>query len=332
MKHSSKMAALLCCVLLALGVLAGCGSSSSGDSGSYVSPTPSETISQDNAENMARTTLVSTETAQIVGMTSAIPLSRTKLEDGPADEFFTTDLADVGTDGFVELPSYFAGAVIKIRLKTADGRVVNNDFLQGKQLGILGDYDWDNYFTADRPSVVQKQSYATNQTHAQIQTLGEYLVWSYMGPNWIDPQMPDGTPSVSSPSPGATDMLGGVDGNMTYVVEGETKYYDISIYVTTDTDGKPTGATAQGTFTYDQQVMTVTVTFTLDENGSPQSAVITGTSSDGYTLNVTVNSDGTGTGTIINSNGRQVATIDVSSDGNVTVSDNFGNTYTLNYF
>lgn len=275
---------------------------------------------------------------------------KVKAQDAPPDSF----LSAMPADGYMDAPGMKTGESVKIRFKTLGGEVIDAAFLADKKLASLEGLSWDSFATGGPGSfdfLTVMASFDASPQYNAVSSMWGYLCFSECAPRMtemahriyippgilstypagldlrsMDALSKAGTTMLNSTAEAENYIMGGVDAHV--VKASGTPTYDMtmsSAMVIDTTLGHPVPDTMSGTgvLTVEGKTMQLTISMAVDHStGRPKSGTMTMTSSDGYTITMTVNADGTQDGTItLTATGATVATIHLEADGSGYVDD-----------
>ncbi|MEA3494050.1 MAG: hypothetical protein U9R38_06660 [Candidatus Margulisiibacteriota bacterium] len=340
MRKTILFVLLLLVPFLATALLFGCGQSTSTTTTTTLPSVSTDTVNKSKAgaffassgnsmAGMASDSKVSVSSASVSSIRAA--------SSGPPSSFYNT-LTDV--NGYVSVQGFHSSESVSVRYITEGGTPVTPSYLASKAIAILGNFDWDTILTGAEPTAGQISSFISNLTYATAESLADYLIWSNVAGDVengvrMDPTVNAalGSNHFTNPTPEASDLAGMMEGVVVISGGYATGNMSMNISLTSDANqyAVPNGATGSGTLEVNSVTLDATMEVTFTSEGSNESLSITGTTNDNNTVSINCVADGSGTGTIKDSNGTAIATMEITTAGQVTVTDSQGSqsTYDL---
>jgi hypothetical protein len=262
---------------------------------------------------------------------------------GPPSSFFSP----VSADGYMSPTSESIGGNMTpyMRLLTKGGDVVNAAFLAAGNKKITkwltlevadimgaGEGNSPAGMSAEVQSLVTRyaQYYLTNGTHPfndssffrAISTEADYMAWMFMYPtieSSISRNLPGGVPHLymATPEVTASQKIGGMQMKMVFA---NTATGEITLIVSTETQGKPISGTysGRGTLTTAIGSLETTLIMGFTTDGPPSSLKVIGTTETTPKYTVIINMSPTtmtATGEVLDSGGTRIGTLEGTPTG-----------------
>ena len=259
----------------------------------------------------------------------------------------------VGVDGWITIEgmAIATGEVIRMRMYTQGGVLINSTFLASKKVASMGAFSWDDlaqgsfnfasfaaaantWLTASPAWSTANANafYASSAKYRPLASFWDYILWSKIAPEMSAAvsgayQMLnqgltlESYPDLGIPPAGALDEMGSME---VYVsgthLDGST--ISLTMSMSTDADGRPVSGSGTGSMTVGSPEVTYTVTMTqtFTASGEIDSGTMTMISGapDNMRIVMTMDSTGAASGTVYDTQGT-ASTADDTILGTMTV-------------